>query len=458
MVGLTLLNAATSPDEWWVVWPWWVWGTAVASHAGAVLVPRARRLGGHVALFAVANLGFLAIDLGVDSGGLEWAPWPLWVWGGVLATHAATVLVPGGRPLAAHAAAFVVANLGFVAIDLVHGGLDWSFWPLGGWGILLAAHAGLTMTGRDDETVGAAGVGPSGVAVAPLGAVAPLAGVGVPPAVPTTRSSGAVDRPEVAARGTPRGLRVAEAFLAVVAAMMVLGATGIGVNQALTVRGSGVPTVAERTVPPFTSVAVHGDGDLVVTQVEGATPTLRIEGDDNLVPLVDTSVEGGQLEIEARWGWLRSLDPAVPLRFFVTVPELTALRVDGNARASAASLVAPELSVTVNGGGSCRIGNLETERLTASINGGGDLEVAGSAGVQAVSVNGAGDYHARRLTSRTATVTVNGAGGAIVAASERLDLTVNGAGSIGYATLAADTVVRDQEHGVGDIYEVRAER
>lgn len=40
-----------------------------------------------------------------------------------------------------HATAFVVANIGLFAINVLAGGVWWFYWPLMGWGIGLGIHA-----------------------------------------------------------------------------------------------------------------------------------------------------------------------------------------------------------------------------------------------------------------------------------------------------------------------------
>jgi hypothetical protein len=79
---LVVINALATPGEWWFVWPAWGWGMPLALHTGYLL---AGHLGGHAALFAVANLGFFAIDSSI--AGETWFFWPLVSWAIALAAH-----------------------------------------------------------------------------------------------------------------------------------------------------------------------------------------------------------------------------------------------------------------------------------------------------------------------------------------------------------------------------------
>jgi hypothetical protein len=82
MLVLLVINALATPGHWWFVWPAWGWGMPLALHTGYLL---AGHLGGHAALFAVANLGFFAIDSSI--AGETWFFWPLVSWAIALAAH-----------------------------------------------------------------------------------------------------------------------------------------------------------------------------------------------------------------------------------------------------------------------------------------------------------------------------------------------------------------------------------
>lgn len=80
---LLVIDAATIPDRWWVLWPAWGWGMALALHTGYLL---AGLLGGHALAFATANVGFFVIDAQFAES--TWFFWPLISWAIALAAHA----------------------------------------------------------------------------------------------------------------------------------------------------------------------------------------------------------------------------------------------------------------------------------------------------------------------------------------------------------------------------------
>jgi hypothetical protein len=78
--------------------------------------------------------------------------------------------------------------------------------------------------------------------------------------------------------------------LIAVAAMLVLAGCGPA--------GSGEIAADERTLPPFDRIAVSEGLDLTVEVVPGATQSVTVFYDDNLVELIGTVVVDGELQVE----------------------------------------------------------------------------------------------------------------------------------------------------------------
>lgn len=94
---------------------------------------------GHLALFLVINLALLAINV-LTTPDVLWVLFPVWGWGIVLAAH--TGLTFRWHDLfGAHLAAFLVASAGFMSMNWAFGGYPWSAWVVGSLGILLLCHA-----------------------------------------------------------------------------------------------------------------------------------------------------------------------------------------------------------------------------------------------------------------------------------------------------------------------------
>ena len=195
------------------------------------------------------------------------------------------------------------------------------------------------------------------------------------------------------------------AALAPVVAIWFLGCGNLGKPA---VRGSGVVRTESRDVSGFTEVWLGGSGDVIVEQ--SGDESLTVEAEDNLLPLLETRVEDGRLTLGTKRDV--SISPTRPIRFHVTVKELTGFGVAGS--------------------GDVRVSGVETRRLSGEIAGSGSAKLSGTADDVRLSISGSGSYDAAALTARTATVAISGSGSATVNAAERLEANVSGSGSVRY--------------------------
>ncbi|HSN92256.1 MAG TPA: DUF2807 domain-containing protein [Anaeromyxobacteraceae bacterium] len=90
------------------------------------------------------------------------------------------------------------------------------------------------------------------------------------------------------------------------------------------VNGNGVYHEETRRVAPFVGIAV--DLGIEATVEVGPEQSVRLSGDANLVPDIETTVVNGVLVTST---WLEGFDPALPLRLYVTVPYLEAASAVG---------------------------------------------------------------------------------------------------------------------------------
>lgn len=168
--ALLLVRDALDGGGWWVRYPLLAWSTlfvihavlatqsarnapAAQSHALAALArfadrsalgPATRRLQSlltHAALFGIATIELLILFLISRDEGL-WMIWPLGVWLVILIAHGGVVVLPDRPALAINLFGGAAIALGLVAIDMSTGGGSWAPWPIAGWLIVLAMHAG----------------------------------------------------------------------------------------------------------------------------------------------------------------------------------------------------------------------------------------------------------------------------------------------------------------------------
>ena len=191
-----------------------------------------------------------------------------------------------------------------------------------------------------------------------------------------------------------------------------------------TVRGSGDVVTEEREVSGFTAVSLQGVGQLEIDQT--GTESLSITADDNLLPYIETRVQGGKLIISIKEGTV--FNNVTELTYHVTAEAIDSVELDG--------------------AGSIEVSHLDTDDWQVNLDGTGNITSSGQANKQTVEINGAGAYTADELASQETTIRHNGAGTAVVQVSDHLDVRIDGLGSVDYI---GDPTVTQTINGLGTI-------
>jgi hypothetical protein len=210
------------------------------------------------------------------------------------------------------------------------------------------------------------------------------------------------------------------------------------------VEGNGNYTRDARTIGDLPRVAV--DGSMQVDVRVGPAPSLVVEADSNLLPLIHTETKGDTLRISSERIHSRSL-----VHIIYTVPRLSGLQSNGSGRVNVEGLNGAPLEAHLNGSGAVELAG-EVAMLNAHVNGSGrldanrlraasaDLNSNGSGYLSAgdlrgehasIGVHGSGKVQARGAV-RSLSVHVTGSGSADLEglSSERADLSSTGSGGI----------------------------
>lgn len=195
---------------------------------------------------------------------------------------------------------------------------------------------------------------------------------------------------------------------------------------------SGEVVTETREVGEFDKVALSGVGTLIIKP--GATASLTVKADKNLMPYVTTETSGGTLEIglETR-GRIYRLDANTTLEYELTAPSITAIVNSGSGKVTGGPFSGGSFSITDSGSGLIDLTDVGVVSLSSTVSGSGAVKIeSGLTGAQEVTVSGSGSFKAPGLESKVATVRVSGSGSAEVWATEGVDATVSGSGSISY--------------------------
>jgi hypothetical protein len=216
-----------------------------------------------------------------------------------------------------------------------------------------------------------------------------------------------------------------------------------------TVRGSGTVVQADRSVSNITGVELAMQGTLHITT--GASETLRIEAEDNLMEYIQTDVRLGKLVIDTRQN--TDLRPTRPTNYYLTVTGLSSVVISSSGDIETDNLQSGSFSITISSSGKLSISGLDCTSLQVKISSSGDVKISklmaettsvtisssgnldilgGQVQQQGITISSSGEYHARDLESATANVVLTSSGEATIRVSDHLSGRLSSSGNINY--------------------------
>ena len=165
-----------------------------------------------------------------------------------------------------------------------------------------------------------------------------------------------------------------------------------------------------RSVAPFTSVSNSGPVNLHIEV--GKAQSVVVSGTDDLVADLQTEMVGNELKLHMRRDTTTFDRHHDELNVTITVPQLTAF--------------------TMGGAGETTITHMSGDSLDVRFGGAGSLKAEGTVRNLTLRVGGVGSIDTRELHADSATVNVGGVGSVKVWASNRLDASLGGVGSLTY--------------------------
>jgi hypothetical protein len=223
-------------------------------------------------------------------------------------------------------------------------------------------------------------------------------------------------------------------------------------------QGSGSVIMETREVSNFEQVDVCCGMQLVLTQ--GEQEQLVLEGDDNILPEIETIVRGGTLNVHFRRNLgglrLRLSRPVIVHLQMATIYGITisgggsletdrietdrietdrvTMEFSGGSQGMIGALQAGIATLNASGGGQIDIDNLTVDTLNLEVSGGGRTTIVeGVATGQRVVISGGSRYLASGVESQTATLEVSGGGEAEVWVTEALRVQASGGSDVVYS-------------------------
>jgi hypothetical protein len=185
-------------------------------------------------------------------------------------------------------------------------------------------------------------------------------------------------------------------------------ACSLAVNSAKIIKGSGVVASETRHVSGFDAIQLAGSADVTVSF--GDSESVVVEAEDNILPLIETVVRGSELVI--KWKPMTSGADTEPVRVTVTMKSLKAASLPGS--------------------GNITIADMDGGAVELDLQGSGNITADGIVDSVSTKLGGSGNIMCGDLQAKSAAVKLPGSGNVTVFASESLDVTISGSGSVTY--------------------------
>ena len=213
------------------------------------------------------------------------------------------------------------------------------------------------------------------------------------------------------------------------------------------IEGNGDIKSEERTVSSFTAIA--NETSFHVVYIKGSETNITVEAESNILPYIETRVNGGALEIRTVSG-TRCLRCGTQPVITVTAPLISELVNAGSGDMVAGDLEGENVKLIVSGSGDISAGVIEGDDIEVVISGSGDIitdvvtastfkaTLTGSGGITTSGtvtsgryvVSGSGSALSGDLVMKTAVMTLSGSGSVYATVEDNLNAVISGSGNI----------------------------
>ncbi len=195
------------------------------------------------------------------------------------------------------------------------------------------------------------------------------------------------------------------------------------------VRGSGNIITETRDVGTFNAVQLSGSMNVYLSQSD--RHTVEIEGDDNILELLETYVENNKLRIKYKDHFAVRTSGNITVR--VGLPELREAAITGSGDIKGEHLFRSDekIKLQITGSGDIEL-ELDAPEVRAGVTGSGDIRLSGSTRDVELSTTGSGTIQATDLKAENAVARTSGSGSISLYASRKLDADITGSGNISY--------------------------
>jgi len=216
-----------------------------------------------------------------------------------------------------------------------------------------------------------------------------------------------------------------------VVALLILGIVcSLTITSCQKILNIGPVVTEERNVTGFTDIDSKGSFNVFVTQ--GSAYKVTLEGGQNILNVIETTVKDKELIIKVKNG--RVISNNAEITVYITMPEIRSLEVSGSGDIDVQhDLITSDINLKVSGSGSIHVPYMEADELEAKISGSGRIDIdGGTVYREQLNIKGSGDMDMFDLVATKSKIQVSGSGSVYVHVTDQLEVEISGSGDVHY--------------------------
>ena len=199
--------------------------------------------------------------------------------------------------------------------------------------------------------------------------------------------------------------------------------------NAQNVKGEGPVITEEVKMGEILTLSLGLSANVYLTQ--GSQQQIEIEGQQNIIDLINKKNEGNSWDIK----FLNNskISNYEKLEVHITVRDIKSLNIGGSGSIIAQNKFNDlgDISMNIGGSGSIKM-DLEAKDIKANIGGSGSIKLSGDAAQLNANIGGSGSVKAIELKVGAAKVNTAGSGSVEIEVTDKIDATIVGSGGVKY--------------------------
>ena len=194
------------------------------------------------------------------------------------------------------------------------------------------------------------------------------------------------------------------------------------------IKGNGNVITKTISIDKFDKVNVGGSFD--VNLIDGTEGKITFEGEENILPYIETTVKKGKLNIKFK----ENTNIKTTERLVITIPfkSIDAISLAGSGNVTVKKhMRSDDASFNIGGSGNITA-NVDANTVKTSIGGSGNIKLKGRADSFKCSIAGSGNVNAYELNTNSLKASIAGSGSVQTTVSSKIKASIVGSGSVYY--------------------------